>query len=134
MSSQASLIDEAFISVRIVTMDYYMATPSTDVNNHFDPVYSMFRSAPIKKVPILRVFGTTPAGQKACLHIHGIFPYLCKIPLFILVKIFFKVLKSKFFIGTILQFAIFFQMFRCRLVTIRASYTDLPLAWIKPST
>ena len=64
MGSQNSLGDEAFISVRIITMDYYMASPSIEINNHFDPVYSRFRSAPIKKVPVLRVFGTTPAGQK----------------------------------------------------------------------
>jgi len=53
-----------------------MNSPSQDSSNDFDPVYSKFRSAPIQKVPILRVFGITPAGQKACLHIHGIFPYL----------------------------------------------------------
>ena len=53
-----------------------MIEPSLDSENNFDPAYSMFRSAPIKRVPILRVFGTTAGGQKACLHIHGIFPYL----------------------------------------------------------
>ena len=71
-----SLIDSAMISVRLVTMDNYMIEPSLDSENNFDPAYSMFRSAPIKRVPILRVFGTTAGGQKACLHIHGIFPYL----------------------------------------------------------
>lgn len=74
--SQDSLIDAALISVRLVTMDYYMSSPSTNKSNNFDPLYSLFRSAPISKVPVLRVFGTTLAGQKACLHIHGIFPYL----------------------------------------------------------
>ena len=77
LQEQASILSrEVLISVRIVTMDYYMAPPSTEADNLLDPVYSMFRSAPIKRVPILRVFGSTPAGQKACLHIHGIFPYL----------------------------------------------------------
>ena len=75
-SSETTLGETALISVRLVTMDYYLSSPSTDTRNQFDPIYSMFRSAPIKKVPVLRVFGSTPAGQKTCLHIHGIFPYL----------------------------------------------------------
>ena len=76
MDTTQSFSDSAMISVRLLTMDSYMNNPSQDSSNDFDPVYSMFRSAPIQKVPILRVFGITPAGQKACLHIHGIFPYL----------------------------------------------------------
>ena len=75
-SSETTLGETALVSVRLVTMDYYLSSPSTDTRNQFDPIYSMFRSAPIKKVPVLRVFGSTPAGQKTCLHIHGIFPYL----------------------------------------------------------
>ena len=75
-TSQSTLCESALISVRLVTMDYYLISPSTDPKNQVDPIYSMFRSAPIKKVPVLRVFGSTPAGQKCCLHIHGIFPYL----------------------------------------------------------
>ncbi len=56
-------------------MDYYLTSPHPDASD-LDPIYSMFKSTSVKKVPILRVFGVTPAGQKACLHIHGIFPYL----------------------------------------------------------
>lgn len=70
--SQLSLDDQPLISVRIVTIDHYMSTPIEEL----DVTYSTFRSSVIKKVPILRVFGSTPAGQKTCLHLHGIFPYI----------------------------------------------------------
>ncbi|KAM4902870.1 DNA polymerase zeta catalytic subunit [Sylvia borin] len=59
-------------SVRIVTADYYMGSPLPGL----DPCQSRFREAPAKRVPVVRVFGATPAGQKTCLHLHGIFPYL----------------------------------------------------------
>uniref|UniRef100_A0A9L0SMF6 DNA polymerase zeta catalytic subunit n=1 Tax=Equus caballus TaxID=9796 RepID=A0A9L0SMF6_HORSE len=59
-------------SVRIVTADYYMASPLQGLDICQSPV----TQAPVKKVPVVRVFGATPAGQKTCLHLHGIFPYL----------------------------------------------------------
>ncbi|XP_007426650.1 DNA polymerase zeta catalytic subunit isoform X1 [Python bivittatus] len=59
-------------SVRVVTADYYMSSPLPGL----DPCQSSFREAPVKKVPVVRVFGATPSGQKTCLHLHGIFPYL----------------------------------------------------------
>ncbi|XP_061479614.1 DNA polymerase zeta catalytic subunit [Rhineura floridana] len=59
-------------SVRVVTADYYMSSPLPGL----DPCQSHFREAPVKKVPVVRVFGATPTGQKTCLHLHGIFPYL----------------------------------------------------------
>ncbi|KAJ6660281.1 hypothetical protein lerEdw1_017981 [Lerista edwardsae] len=59
-------------SVRVVTADYYLSSPLPGL----DPCQSHFREAPVKKVPVVRVFGATPSGQKTCLHLHGIFPYL----------------------------------------------------------
>ncbi|XP_052020506.1 DNA polymerase zeta catalytic subunit isoform X2 [Apodemus sylvaticus] len=59
-------------SVRIVTADYYMASPLPGLDICQSPVTQL----PVKKVPVVRVFGATPAGQKTCLHLHGIFPYL----------------------------------------------------------
>nr|XP_020660991.1 DNA polymerase zeta catalytic subunit [Pogona vitticeps] len=59
-------------SVRVVTADYYLSSPLPGL----DPCQSHFREAPVKKVPVVRIFGATPAGQKTCLHLHGIFPYL----------------------------------------------------------
>ena len=45
-------------SVRIVTADYYLASPVRDL----DVCYSEFRASDVKKVPVVRVFGATPAG------------------------------------------------------------------------
>ncbi|XP_038059014.1 DNA polymerase zeta catalytic subunit-like [Patiria miniata] len=58
-------------SVRIVTVNHYQAQPIRDL----DVAYSDFRGSEVKQVPVLRVFGATPLGQKTCLHIHGVFPY-----------------------------------------------------------
>ncbi|XP_023286279.1 DNA polymerase zeta catalytic subunit isoform X1 [Seriola lalandi dorsalis] len=59
-------------AVRIVTADYYLARPIKDL----DVCYSEFRQSDVKKVPVVRIFGATPAGQKTCLHLHGVFPYI----------------------------------------------------------
>ncbi|KAM8952408.1 DNA polymerase zeta catalytic subunit isoform 2-T2 [Pelodytes ibericus] len=59
-------------SLRLVTADYYLAAPLPGL----DVTTSHFRDCPVRRVPVVRVFGATPAGQKTCLHLHGIFPYL----------------------------------------------------------
>lgn len=46
-------------SVRVVTADYYMSSPLPGL----DPCQSSFREAPVKKVPVVRVFGATPSGK-----------------------------------------------------------------------
>ncbi|GAB2211577.1 hypothetical protein Drorol1_Dr00024896 [Drosera rotundifolia] len=64
--------DSRVFSVRIVSIDYYMEAPIPDV----DISYSAFQGEKVKEVPVIRVFGSTPAGQKACVHIHRALPYL----------------------------------------------------------
>ncbi|XP_039749695.1 DNA polymerase zeta catalytic subunit isoform X1 [Pararge aegeria] len=58
-------------SIRIVVCDHYLTKPLPGI----DVIYSEFRGSDIKQVPVLRIFGPTPDGRKACLHIHGVFPY-----------------------------------------------------------
>lgn len=58
-------------SVRIVNADLYTATPVPG----FDSIYSSFRESKVIKVPVIRIFGSTPNGQKTCLHVHGVYPY-----------------------------------------------------------
>ncbi|KAK2856635.1 hypothetical protein Q5P01_005370 [Channa striata] len=59
-------------AVRIVSADYYLASPIKTL----DVCYSEFRETDVRKVPVVRIFGATPAGQKTCLHLHGVFPYI----------------------------------------------------------
>jgi DNA polymerase zeta len=70
--SQLSEVEGSLISVRLFTMDHYMADPIPDL----DVTYSPTRCYTVKKVPVLRIFGPTAAGQKCCLHLHGVFPYM----------------------------------------------------------
>lgn len=46
-------------SLRIVTVDSYQSIPIKD----YDCFYSEFRSSETYKVPIIRIFGVTPAGM-----------------------------------------------------------------------
>lgn len=64
--------DSKIFSVRIVSMDYYMAPPIPGI----DISYSSFQGGKVNEVPVIRVYGSTPAGQKTCLHVHRALPYL----------------------------------------------------------
>ncbi|XP_077539629.1 uncharacterized protein LOC144152269 isoform X3 [Haemaphysalis longicornis] len=58
--------------LRLVTLDHYMVAPSAPL----DPLVSKLGGWEVWQVPVIRIFGITPAGQKACLHVHGAMPYL----------------------------------------------------------
>ncbi|XVF57453.1 hypothetical protein PTKIN_Ptkin06aG0206800 [Pterospermum kingtungense] len=64
--------DSNVFSVRIVSIDHYMAPPISG----FDICYSSFQGEKVNEVPVIRIYGSTPAGQKTCLHIHRALPYL----------------------------------------------------------
>ena len=54
--------------LRIVDLDYQMVRPIPGM----DVCYSSLAGAAVSLVPIVRIFGATPAGQKACLHLHRV--------------------------------------------------------------
>ncbi|KAE9047947.1 DNA polymerase zeta catalytic subunit [Phytophthora rubi] len=61
------------LRVEAVVVDYYMTKPlpaDAIENLPASPCYLRAR-----EVPVVRIFGATPAGQKALVHVHGIFPY-----------------------------------------------------------
>jgi hypothetical protein len=71
---------ESTFSMRVVSIDYTMSKPSS-----FDVGFSSFRftlfsirfltlcsGTACTSVPIIRLFGSTPAGQKVCMHVHKV--------------------------------------------------------------
>ena len=62
----AVTMDGLTFEMRIVNIDYYMAAPLPDV----DVCYSSLEGTEVDQVPVVRIYGRTPAGQKACLHVH----------------------------------------------------------------
>ncbi|XP_036331979.1 uncharacterized protein LOC118743430 [Rhagoletis pomonella] len=70
MTERKSDADGVF-SVRLVIADFYVEKPMLG----FDPCYSEFRGKEIRRVPIIRVFGSSADGRKTCMHVHGVFPY-----------------------------------------------------------
>ena len=58
---------EEFI-FRIVALDYYMARPVPGL----DVCYSQLEGTAIERVPVIQIYGSTPGGQKTCLHLHKV--------------------------------------------------------------
>lgn len=57
-----------FFSLRIVSLDYYLAPPVPGL----DVAFSSLEGTAVDTVPIVRVFGSTPTGQRVCLHLHQV--------------------------------------------------------------
>ncbi|EPQ27522.1 uncharacterized protein PFL1_05060 [Pseudozyma flocculosa PF-1] len=62
----------SFFRVRLINIDHVLTYPSG-----LDRTECAFNAEgqPLRKVPVLRIFGATPAGQRVCLHVHNVFPY-----------------------------------------------------------
>jgi hypothetical protein len=60
------------LRVSIKQIDYYTIKPTPGI----DICYSPFSGQEVPLAPVIRVFGSTPAGQTVCLHLHKILPYL----------------------------------------------------------
>jgi hypothetical protein len=63
-----SLEEQATISVLVVNIDYYMSRCSVTSQYSLQPKGSY--------LPVIRIYGSTALGQRACVHIHGFLPYI----------------------------------------------------------
>lgn len=58
---------ETFL-VRIVSLDYYMCKPIPGL----DVCFSQLEGTVIERVPVVQIYGSTPGGQKTCIHLHKV--------------------------------------------------------------
>ncbi|PWY98545.1 putative catalytic subunit of DNA polymerase zeta UPR-1 [Testicularia cyperi] len=63
---------DPFFRIRLINIDHVLTTPGP-----LDRTVCAFNAegSPLRKVPTLRIFGATPAGQRVCLHVHNVYPY-----------------------------------------------------------
>lgn len=61
------------VSIRIVSVDYYMNPPIQSL----DMMYSEFRSTSISHVPVIRIFGSLASGIKVLNTVNKNFLIIC---------------------------------------------------------
>ncbi|KAG5454785.1 DNA polymerase zeta catalytic subunit [Clonorchis sinensis] len=64
--------EEPILCIKLFYLDYYFSKPLTDIDNS----YSDLRGSYASKLPVIRLYGTTPSGQKVCANVHGYLPHL----------------------------------------------------------
>jgi DNA polymerase zeta len=62
---------ECLFAVRIVHLDYVLARPEDGLDHAVSPL----TRRTLRNVPVIRLFGSTPRGQKTCLHVHRVYRY-----------------------------------------------------------
>ena len=68
---EARRVVPALFAVRLVDLDVEYAKPVEDLDAYASPL----TGRRLRSVPTIRIFGGTPRGQKALVHVHGVFRY-----------------------------------------------------------
>ena len=56
-------------------LPYTTFTHFFEINKHCISLYNNFMQRQITLFPIIRIFGSTPLGQKCCINIHNFYPF-----------------------------------------------------------
>ena len=67
----SSAAPECCFSMRLIEVEPLTAPPVAGL----DEMWNTLDAKPIKKVPLLRLYGATPAGQKCSVTVHNAYPY-----------------------------------------------------------
>lgn len=62
-SDTCALVNDAKLRVRINQIDYTLVQPGSLDNSS------------LPRVPVIRIYGVSSVGKKACVHVHQVFPY-----------------------------------------------------------
>jgi hypothetical protein len=67
-------VDAALFACRIVYVDNYLGAP-LNKDGTIDVIPQSAKPMFVRH-PVIRIFGSTPAGQKCCVHVHGVCAFL----------------------------------------------------------
>lgn len=69
--ASAPTSDSCCFSMRLIEVEPCTTTPIPGL----DETWSSLEGRAIKKVPLMRLYGTTPQGQKCSVAVHNVYPY-----------------------------------------------------------
>lgn len=73
MKKRYEVLEDCKFTCQINNIDHYQTFP-TPLDRNVNSLSSPHQR--LNSIPIIRIFGTTQAGQHAMVHVHGVYPYV----------------------------------------------------------